>query len=61
MGKSKHTTGPSHPYQKGYAFWSQNIFWENDSVTERGKQYFRDSLIRMSKAYNLTKVDQSLQ
>jgi len=49
-----------HPYTKGYAFWSHNVFWEVDSMTEKGKQYFRDSLDKMSKVYNLTKVDQSL-
>jgi len=59
--KSKHNTGTLHPYQRGYAFWKTAIFWETDSMTEKGKQYFRDSLDRMSKVHNLTKVDQSLQ
>jgi len=49
-----------HPYLKGYAFWRTAVFWETDSMTEKGKQYFRDSLDKMSKVYNLTKVDQSL-
>jgi len=49
-----------HPYTRGYSFWKDNAFWENDSVTEKGKEYFRASLDKMSKVYNLTKVDQSL-
>lgn len=58
--KPKHSTGTTHPYQRGYAFWKTAIFWETDSMTEKGKEYFRASLDKMSKAYNLTKVDQSL-
>lgn len=61
MSKPKHSTGTQQPYLKGYAFWKNNAFWETDSMTEKSKQYFRDSLDRMSKVYNLTKVDQSLQ
>ncbi len=66
-----------HFYMKGYATWRNLAFWNNQvivsidkgkviygesqSITQRGKDYFNDSLDRMSKVYNLTKVDQSLQ
>lgn len=51
-----------HPYMKGYAEWVKLQFWEGrEDMTEKGKEYFRESLNRMSKEYNLTKIDQSLQ
>jgi hypothetical protein len=51
-----------HPYMKGYIFWRNSQFWENrNDMTETGKEYFRESLNRMSKVYNLTKVDDKLQ
>jgi len=50
-----------HPYMKGFVFWAQNRFWEDrDDMTEAGKEYFRDSLNRMSRVYQLPTVDQSL-
>lgn len=62
--KRSNTVGSDtvHPYLCGYAKWKDLQFWEvRDDMTEKGKDYFRASLNKMAKAYNLTKVDQSLQ
>lgn len=50
-----------HPYLKGFIFWRNNMFWENRvDMTEKSKEYFRDSLNRMAKVYQLPTVDESL-
>jgi hypothetical protein len=43
--KRKSSTNDTHPYLKA-SFWDHpsNQFWETDSVTQKGKEYFRSCL-----------------
>jgi hypothetical protein len=51
------SSGDGHPYMKGWRFWKDNQFWLNGSVTNKGVEYFNQSLEDMRmKERQLTKL-----
>jgi hypothetical protein len=52
----KTSSGEGHPYLKGYRFWKDNRFWLNGSVTNKGVEYFEQSLEEMRNDKVLTRL-----
>lgn len=51
----------THPYLLGFNFWKKNQFWNTNSITEKGREYFNDSLNRMqSDDRVLSRIDEQM-
>ncbi len=50
-----------HNYLKGYNFWKDNQFWNTNSITQKGREYFNDSLSRMQQNDRvLSRIDEQM-
>lgn len=57
----KSSSGDGHPYLKGFRFWSQNQFWNNDYHSSKAKEYFQNSLaVMQSKDRVLSRLDDTI-